>query len=568
MDDLLGHIEKWAGGSLVDIPGSGSSEPGRPKSRTSRHSGASLGRRILVVEDDLGIRQAVGRILKEEGYGIAVAENGREALDRLRAGERADLIILDLRMPVMDGWEFRAAQKNEPALANIPVIAISADGSAKAEAIAAQAYLRKPLSMNLLLDTMSRVLGDAERRNLLERVEEAERFAALGRLAASVGHEINNPLTYVSVNVELATRELAGLLSTDPTDVAADAPRLWLQLARLCETLAETRVGLDRIRNVVKDLQGLSRVQPARQDVFSLNDLLEESIAMSRNHLEHRAAIVKEYGLLPLLTGNRSALGQVFLNLLLNAAQALPAGRAGANAITITTSRTADALVVEIHDTGAGIAADVLPHIFDAFYTTKPVGEGTGLGLAVSNRIVADHGGQIDVTSEAGNGTTVRVELPISAAPFAKNTTMSALLGEPQPASDVEPCRRGRVLVIDDEPFVGRAIEAVLCGDHDVVLAVRASEAFARLAAGETYDVILCDVMMPEFGGREVHERLMADWPHLASRVVFMTGGAFAPDVSEFLGRSSQRVLSKPFAPEELRAILRAHIEERTGQAN
>jgi len=524
---------------------------------------AAVGPRLLLVEDDEEIREAMGGILREEGYEVVLAENGRAALDGLRDGTaRPDLIILDLRMPVMDGWEFRAVQKNDPALASIPVIAVSADASAKAEAIAAHAYLRKPLTPPVLLEVISRVLGDVERRKLLGRVEEAERFAALGRLAASVGHEINNPLAFVSMNVDLAASELLRMLQRDGAGGGPAEATPWrLRLSRLHEMLADARIGLDRIRDVVKDLQSLSRTHAAKTETFALDDLLDETLAMSRNNLEHRAVVVKDYGAIPPITGNRSALGQVFLNLLLNAAQAVPAGRAAANTIVIATTHTGGECRVEIRDTGAGIPPDVLPRIFDLFYTTKRIGEGTGLGLSVSQRIVADHGGRIDVESAVGKGTTVRVSLPVRAV-GPRPTPMTPEL---QPRTANAAARRGRILVIDDEPMVGRAIEAALSDEHEVVLAVRARDAFARLALGERFDVILCDLLMPEVGGREVYERLAVDWPDLVHRIVFMTGGAFTPESSELLETTTHRVLAKPFTPSELRALVRAQMDERGG---
>ena len=340
---------------LIDDP-----DPDRPGRRWTLPSGAPDGgretvaprKRILLVEDDLGIRQALCGILEEEGYDVALADNGRAALDILRAGAAPDVIVLDLRMPVMDGWEFRAAQKNDPALASIPVIAVSADGSGKAAAIAAHAYLRKPLSTTNLLDTISRVLLESERQGLLGRLEEAERFAALGRLAAGVGHEINNPLAYVSMNVDLAADELRRMLWESS---GSEEEPLRLHLAGLRELLAESRVGLDRIRDVVKNLQGLSRTSRVQRETFALNELLDESLAMVRNHVEHRATIVRQYGILPPFAGNRSAVGQVFLNLLLNAAQSLPPGRADANEVRVRTLIFDDQLIVEIGDTGAGI---------------------------------------------------------------------------------------------------------------------------------------------------------------------------------------------------------------------
>jgi signal transduction histidine kinase len=363
---------------------------------------------ILLVEDDGSIRDVLHNILEDEGYEVELAENGRQALDRLRGGAAPDLIVLDLRMPVMDGWEFRAAQKSDPTLAHIPVIAISADSSAKAEAIAAQAYLRKPLSTGALLDAISRVLAEAEKRELLGRLEEAERFAALGRLAAVVGHEINNPLAYVTINVGLVHDDVDGLLGR-----AAADPALREELERVRAMLDDCRTGLDRMRDIVKNLQSLSRTPEVRHEPFSLNDILDESLSMARHHLERRATLIKDYGVLPPFVGNRSAMGQVFLNLLINAAQAIPGGRAATNRVVLTTTATGGEVTIEIRDTGQGIPGHVLPHIFDPFYTTKPVGEGTGLGLSVSSRIVAECGGRIEVESTPGQGTLVRVVLPI-----------------------------------------------------------------------------------------------------------------------------------------------------------
>jgi signal transduction histidine kinase len=538
--------------------------PSNAFSSSNRGPFPSLARRLLLIEDDPEISEPTSEILEARGYEVILAENGHAALESLRNGGRADLIILDLRMPVMDGWEFRAAQKKDPALAGIPVIAISADASAKAEAIAAHAYLRKPIMAKVLLETVARVLADVERRNLLGRVEEAERFAALGRMAASVGHEINNPLAFVLMNVDLATEDLAMMLGRGDVRAKLEAAGMSPRIARMHEMMTEVRVGLDRIRNVVKDLQSLSRTHAARTEVFALNELLDETLAMSRNNLEHRAAVLKEYGLLPPMTGNRSALGQVFLNLLLNAAQAVPAGRAGANAVTIRTFEAGGECVIEIGDTGAGIPPHVLPHIFDPFYTTKPIGEGTGLGLAVSHRIVTDHGGRIEVESVVDKGTRVRVSLPLplhAAGPAPSPPGAEAAAREMAQG-------RGRVLVIDDEPMVGRVIQSALGGEHEVVLAARAADAFARLATGETFDIILCDLLMPEMGGREVYERLSVEWPHLASRVVFMTGGAFTSEASDFLECTDRRVLAKPFAADELRALVRAQLDPKPEQTN
>jgi signal transduction histidine kinase len=529
--------------------------PGGDPARRGRRP-PTVKKEILLVEDDRGIRDTVKEVLEDEGYAVATAENGRDALETLRSGASPDLIVLDLRMPVMDGWQFRAAQKSDAAIADIPVLAISADGSAKAEAIDAHAYLRKPLSTEALLEVVSRIIADGEREALLGRLEEAERFAALGRLAASVGHEINNPLAYVSMNVELTTHELAS---------HARRPAAPMDLDALLTMLRECRVGLDRIRDVVKDLQRLSRTSQPRREPFSLNELLDETLAMARNHVEHRATVRKAYGQLPPAVGDRSALGQVLLNLILNAAQALPEGRADVNEIALTTLAADGELTVEIRDTGTGIAPEVLPHIFDPFFTTKRIGEGTGLGLAVSCRIVADHGGRIDVASELGRGSAFRVVLPLVEPAAADRPESAAAADRPMPL--VRPAR-ARVLVIDDVAAVGQTIAAALSEEYDVTVVTRASDAFSRLGAGETFDVILCDLLMPKIGGREVFERLSAEWPHAAPNVVFMTGGAFTPESREFLDRSGQRILAKPFRIDELRAVVEAQLGERDRRRN
>lgn len=527
-------------------------EPGEHEADRDRWSGAAH-ERILLVEDDRSIRDVLRGILEEEGYAVTIAENGKRALEFLRSGGVPDLIVLDLRMPIMDGWQFRAEQKADPVLAAIPVLAISADGSAKAAAIDAAAYLRKPLSTGAMIEAIRRILSATERKRLMGRLEEAERFAALGRLASSVGHEINNPLAYVSMNLDLVAIQVNRYL----TDVVG-APQA---LADVPVMLKECRVGVDRIRDIVKDLQRLSRKPETSRASFSLNTLLDESLAMARNHVQHRATVRKEYADLPMLAGDRSAIGQVLLNLILNAAQSLPDGRADVNSITLRTLAGDGALIIEVSDTGPGIPAEVMPHIFDPFFTTRPTGDATGLGLTVSYRIVADHGGRIDVDSVEGKGTVFRVILPILAPQLPASSAI------PKRENEVAHEARGRILVIDDVPAIGRTIADALPG-HDVTVVSKASEAFIRFASNEAFDVILCDLMMPQLAGRDVLERLESDWPHLAPCLIFMTGGAFTVDAREFLERAKQRVLVKPFSVDQLRTTILMHLESRIRERN
>jgi CheY-like chemotaxis protein len=236
----------------------------------------------------------------------------------------------------------------------------------------------------------------------------------------------------------------------------------------------------------------------------------------------------------------------VLLNLLVNAAQALPEGAAERNHVTVTTRRDGEHVVVEVRDSGRGIAPDVLPRIFDPFFTTRPVGNGIGLGLSIAHRLTTTMGGTITVESKPGQGTLFRVALP---------------LAEPAPASDTPATarRRARVIVIDDEPMVGKAIRRMLAGEHDVVPLTRPEELLALLD-GEPIDAVLCDVMMPQMTGMDLYAELQKRAPALLSHFAFLTGGAFTPRAQSFLASVANPKLDKPFDAGALRALIRSLI--------
>lgn len=381
------------------------------------------------------------------------------------------------------------------------------------------------------------------------RLRMTDRLAGVGTIAAGVAHELNNPLAFMIANLDFALEELA-----DPDDVSRDVARR----DELVKALAATRQGAHRMRQIVKELKTFSRVdQDALADV-DLPDLLDSALNMLRNEIRHHARLVRQYEAPPLVRANEGRLVQVFVNLIQNAAQAMPAGRAATNEIRVR-CRAGDGgdAVVEISDTGEGIAPADLPRIFDAFYTTKPAGVGTGLGLSISREIVAAFGGRIEVDSTVGVGTTVRVVLPAAIAAAA--AAHAAPAASPSGDQPVSPSRRLRVLVVDDEIEIGHAITRALGHDHDLVVVHRGADALALLAAGENhFDAVLCDVMMPELTGLELHAALAALRPALARRVVFMTGGAFAADDAEALERTGRPRLDKPFDAATLRAALRA----------
>jgi CheY-like chemotaxis protein len=241
------------------------------------------------------------------------------------------------------------------------------------------------------------------------------------------------------------------------------------------------------------------------------------------------------------------------LNLLVNAAQAIPEGAvAPEHTIKVTLRAEYGDVIVEVSDTGMGIAPEHLPRLFDPFFTTKPVGVGTGLGLAVCHGIVTALGGEITVTSERGKGSTFRVRIPGATADMRATTL---------PPDEPMSTRRARVLVLDDEPLVCSSIRRMLSREHDIVTFTEAKAALAAIRQGAGFDVIFCDLMMPEMTGMDFHEELARTHPELADAVVFFTGGAFTARAKAFLDQVPNARLDKPPIVQNLRAIIRERIE-------
>jgi PAS domain S-box-containing protein len=248
-----------------------------------------------------------------------------------------------------------------------------------------------------------------ERKRLEAQVVMADRLASVGRLAAAVGHEINNPLAYVMANLDLALEWLGvpGISLGGGSDEEPD------RLGEILEMLREAREGADRVRHIVRDLKVFSRGEAEERTRVDPRQVLDSCVNMARGEIRQRARVVKDYGDTPPVLVNQARLGQVLLNLLINAAHAVPEGDPDANEIRVTT-RTDDRgnVVIEVKDTGAGIPDDVKPRIFEPFFTTKAGKSGTGLGLSICQNIVTALGGQIAFESEVGKGTTFQVILP------------------------------------------------------------------------------------------------------------------------------------------------------------
>jgi PAS domain S-box-containing protein len=384
-----------------------------------------------------------------------------------------------------------------------------------------------------------------ERTELAAGLERAERLAAVGRLAAGMAHEINNPLAFISLNAEALGRKLDAILPAgrERDDVMA--------------LLDELLSGSERVAGIVRDLKSFSREGEAEEErgPAQLEPVLTAAIRMVEHEIAPRARLVRareasEAGVR--VVGDPRRLVQVFVNLLVNAAQAFAERARGV--IEIRESVTEGEVTIEVHDDGAGISEEHLGRVFNPFFTTKPVGVGTGLGLSICHGIVTACGGRISIESELGRGTTVRVVLLRAKG----DAPISVVPAEPEPKPPQKP--RGRVLIIEDQEALALTLSRLLASTHEVEIASRVSVAVAKLAPGEPpFDAVLCDMLMPDGTGIDVFERTIAERPELAGRFVFMTGGAFTEDVAEFLERVPNARLEKPFAMAELEeAIARA----------
>ncbi|MDB4938625.1 MAG: Histidine kinase [Labilithrix sp.] len=371
---------------------------------------------------------------------------------------------------------------------------------------------------------------------------QAERLAALGLLAASVGHEIRQPLSYVLTSVERLERDFAARAT--PAAQAA---------------LENIRTGAQRIDEIASSL-ALLATQRRAMSVIDVRRPLQAALDLCASELS-RVRVDRSIGDVPPVVGDEGELCQVFANILLNAAQAAATRDDSAQRIVqVATTADREVVMVSVTDNGPGIAPDTLAHIFDPFFTTKQDQGGTGLGLFVTRGIVETHGGTMAVESEPGGGTSVVVALPVakgSSPPLAANAKeppTGVRRSVVRPAERAAPRRRLSVLVVDDEPRFVESLRLALEDSHDVETQTKAVLAIALVEEDpKRFDVVLCDLSMPDLDGAAFYARMEA--LGIADRFVLMTGGAFTERASEFMRRGACPRIGKPFLLERLLAL-------------
>ena len=431
---------------------------------------------------------------------------------------------------------------------------------------------------------MAAIAGIAISRKRMEaQLLTANRLASVGTLASGLAHEINNPLAFILGNISFLRARLA--------DVAA-LPGGDSMVREMDEALADCAEGARRIESIVRDLRAFSRSGDEQPGPVDLQRVLEFAVRMVFNEVRHRARLQREFDHAPTVLADEGRLVQVVVNLLSNAAQAMPERSSDENEVTLSVRTEAGEAIIEVRDNGVGIPADRLARIFDPFFTTRPAGHGTGLGLAISHGLVTAMHGRLTVESTPGVGSRFQVVLPLAPAvatvaakaggggatldatgsagagsfaatdrgapaapPFQdrsrRDPTPTVVHGALHGASG----RKLRLLVIDDETLVGASIRRLVGQRYDV-LHVEDARTALELCGRETFDAVLCDLMMPALTGMELHAELERIRPELAQRTGFITGGAFTERAREFAGLHAGRCLEKPFTSESVQALV------------
>jgi len=397
-------------------------------------------------------------------------------------------------------------------------------------------YQGKPHVLTITRDVTEKKRSATELARQRESSYQREKLAALGSLLAGVAHELNNPLSVVVARA---------VLLEEQGDSATQAAAL------------KIRTAAERCARIVRTFLAMARQQRPERGAVAINDVVSAALditgyAITTSSIEVDLDLAED---IPPLNADADQLHQVLLNLIINAQQSLQ-DQPPPRRIRVQTrfDPAADSIVVRVADNGPGIPSHLRARIFEPYFTTKPTGVGTGVGLAVSLGIVEAHGGTLTVDCPPDGGAVFVVALPVAC--------VEAAGAEAEPAWKADPSRR-TVLVVDDEADIREALSEILTGArHRVVTASSGREALERMAAAH-YDAILTDMRMPDLDGRALYQEIERRWPGRAGRVVFVTGDTLASALREFVTQSGRPVIEKPFLPSEVRRVVAELPKER-----
>jgi signal transduction histidine kinase len=376
---------------------------------------------VLVLDDEPALRTVLVQVVEDLGATVFEAADAAQAR-RLVAQHTFSCALIDKNLPGESGLEFlQWLSTTQPECNAIMLTAYgNMDSAVTALRAGAFDFILKPFDVVALQHRVGLAMEQrrmrTERARLQALLVQADRLSSLGTLAAGVVHEVNNPLAYVLSNIEYLRKHLPALRAPLQQRTTLDAEalaELLRQLALVEETLHEVHEGTERMRLIVRDVKAFAHCTNEELALVDLRGVMEAAMKMASVHLRHQVRLVRDYSHVPPVRASEPRLAQVFLNLLLNAGHALQRRSGGEATLTLRlyTSELGEA-VAEVADTGCGIAPEHLAHLFEPHFTTKPAGEGTGLGLFICRSLVESFGGHISVESQPGRGTTFRVTLP------------------------------------------------------------------------------------------------------------------------------------------------------------
>lgn len=409
------------------------------------------------------------------------------------------------------------------------------------------------------------ILNDVTERNSM-RIQTllSDKLATMGTLAAGIVHEINNPITWILSNLNFLKEHIKALqdgidnlhtvtqrsnFNISVLQITNFMEELKNQFISFQEVINDSLQGGEQVQDIIHNLKGFARTDDeTEKDLVDIHEILNTAIKIATPEFKYRAKLEKNFAdNIPMLFSNKGKLHQVFLNLIMNAAQALSEDHERPNFLIISTQKTKNKVRVDITDTGSGISEENLTKIFEPFFTTKPLGIGTGLGLSICHQIIENLGGEIVVKSKLGEGSTFSVYLPVD----------KARISLPQEPKKEESFTPARILIVDDEPSLLKTLRRILETQHSVTGAGSGQAALELLSYDlDRFDIIITDLNMPDVSGIDIYRFLESKNRGLEHRLIFMTAGASTPDNQTFLSQIKNACIEKPFRREELLKLI------------
>ena len=393
-----------------------------------------------------------------------------------------------------------------------------------------------------------------------------ERLRVIGRLAAGLAHEVNNPLTFVLANLESLReshqsirrflRKLGGGLADGRRITPGLFERLLVEanmqeiIDDAGEMLTDCYKGIHRIQDIARSLGTFSRADDEQAELIDLARVVDDGCAMVFNQIRYRARLVKRFEPIPMVSAYPGRIVQALVNMLTNAVEAIDGGTYEKHRIVVSARLDEDHVVLGVRDTGVGIDEVNRHRIFTPGFTTKAHEGGMGLGLSLCKRVAEEHGGRVAVHHLADHGTLFELIVPVETGLEPVEPRRDS-----RPLSEV-PTERVRILIVDDDAMVLSALRRRLQRRYEAVTVLGGEEALARLDEDPRFEAIICDLTMPEVDGKSFYERIVRDHPRLADRIVFMSGGAFTPRLRKFAASVSNPVLQKPITRQHLESAL------------